>query len=152
MWHNVNVEHAMSQLRERGLATDDPLRRLVHQLQEAISRHDGAQRQLDSLEAPPPPVADYMRATKQILALVAQMVTAHTDLWIYGELALANARTSLAQVNSEHVRTMPYDLRNTVPYEDILNLALAADETPYRCRQRSRSRATSSRVQADPGP
>ena len=109
--------------------------------------------------SPPTSVAAYLRATQRILALVVQVVAARMDLWTVGVRALDTARTAMAAVTSEHVRAMPSDsdtevlgLANTVSYNDVLGLAMDADDIKYSCHPLNGSRPPAVNVHAVPEP
>ena len=79
----------------------------------------------------PTPLVAFMRATRQVIALSAELVTAHTDLWLHGPNALANARAALARISRDRVTA-------TVPYKAVLNLVAAADGPQQHHRLQAR--------------
>ena len=112
----------------------EPLRQSVARLRETIVRHEAAQLRIDLMVSPPPPVNDYVHATRQVLAQVTHSVVARVELWLLGERAITAAREALQAINTEQHRLMPFDLANAVSLSEVRSLAMDADEIDFSCQ------------------
>ena len=124
----------MEQLRARGLALAPAANQLVARLRESIVRHEGAQQQIEAWWSPmPEQVSDYMRATRQVLALATRSVVARVDLWLQGESALGDATSALDSLAARPHHDLPFDIARTVNVVAVRQLALDVDEVDFQC-------------------
>ena len=107
---------------------------LVVRLGEYLRRHEGAQQRLDEwLEAPSEQISDYMRATRQVLALAVRAVVSRVDLWLQGESSIADASSAHDSLLAQPRNNLPFDLARTISVEEVRQLALGVDEVAFQC-------------------
>ena len=130
-----DLESAMDQLRQRGLALGEAPQQLVDRLGEYIRRHEGAQQRLDAwMEVGShEQVGAYMRATRQVLALAVRMVVSRVDLSLQGESSIADASIAHDSFMAQPRNNLPFDLVRTIDLEEIRQLAIDAEEVVLQC-------------------
>ena len=108
--------------------------RVVTRLSELLDRHQGAQRRFEEWHAAPSEQAnDYMRATRQVLALALRSVVSRIDLWLQGESSIEDAHSALGSLLAQPRNNMPFDIARTISMEEIRQVALDVDEAAFRC-------------------
>ena len=105
---------------------------MVDRLGELLRRHDGAQQRLNewSSHFDYTTTDDYMRSTRQVLALAVRAVVSRVDLWLQGESSIADASTAHASI-LEH--NLPFNLARTVALDEVRQMALDVDEMALHC-------------------
>ena len=123
----------------------------MDRLGEFIRRHDGAQQRLnewssgsDWAETPSAQTDDYMRATRQVLALAVRAVVSRVDLWLQGESSIADASSAL---DSLMAHNLPFNLARSVALDEVRQLALDVDEVALQCIPVELASSTAGEVQ-----
>ena len=108
-----------------------PSRQLVDRLRENLVRHEAAQQRLDDcVSLPPESVNDYMRATRQVLALAVRALVSRVDLWLLGGSSILDACSAMDELPTAH-SNLPFDLTRIIPVAEISQLALDVDEVDF---------------------
>ena len=107
---------------------------LVDRLRETLVRHEAAQQRIEAWWSPmPEQVSDYMRATRQVLALAVRAVVSRIDLWLQGESSIMDAGSAIVSLAAQPRHNLPFDLTRTITVEEVRQLALDVDEVAFHC-------------------